>query len=89
MARFRVECGTCKKASVVHAERWTLADKKCKYEECAGTLHRVGTGPSVQVREKLDNGAMSRAVDRLAASERLHEERARGADERAGRAAGT
>lgn len=43
--------------------------------ECGGALVRVGTGPTVLVKETLDNGAMPRAVERLKDAEELYRER--------------
>lgn len=45
--------------------------------DCGGPLTRMATGPSVQVMERLDNGAMSHAVERLKDAEELNKDRAR------------
>lgn len=55
--------------------------KKCK---CGGELCRTGNGPSTSVYETLDNGAMVKAVERLADVERLMKERNDAADPIAG-----
>jgi hypothetical protein len=47
-------------------------------------MRRAPRGPSVQVMERLDNGAMPRAVERLADAERLYADRAAKADPLAG-----
>lgn len=48
-------------------------------------MERVPTGLSSAVMETLDNGAMAKAVTRLADAERLYADRAAGADPLAGR----
>lgn len=45
--------------------------------DCGAPLKRMATGPSVQVMERLDNGAMSHAVERLKDAEELNKDRAR------------
>lgn len=55
--------------------------KKCR---CGGDLIRTGNGPSTAVYETLDNGAMVKAVERLADVERLIKERNDAADPLAG-----
>lgn len=44
--------------------------------KCAGKLVRRPIAPSTHVKEKLDNGAMPKAVERFADAERLYKERA-------------
>jgi hypothetical protein len=60
------------------------ASRALRCRECGGPLHRAGLGPSTQVVERLDNGLMPRALERLADAERLFEEREREADQMAG-----
>lgn len=49
-----------------------------------GKIRRAAVGPTTQALETLDNGAMPRAVTRLTDAERLHRDRAAGADPLAG-----
>ena len=51
---------------------------------CGGKVKRVATGPSSQIMEKLDNGIMVKAVERLHNAEELFEERAKNSDPLAG-----
>lgn len=44
-------------------------------------MARQWRGPSVRVVERLDNGAMSRPLERPAEAERLHHERNREAEQ--------
>ncbi len=46
--------------------------------QCAGKMKRDVQVPSMQVVERLDNGLMPRAVERLADAERLFKDRAKG-----------
>lgn len=46
--------------------------------KCGGEMARAPRGPNTQVVERLDNGAMPRAVERLSDAERLFKERSRG-----------
>lgn len=59
-------------------------DKSCvdtaKCLMCGGKIKRVVTGPSSQIMEKLDNGIMVKAVERLHNAEELFKERAKNAD---------
>ena len=43
---------------------------------CGSEMEREMNGPSARVVEKLDNGVMSRSVERLADAERLYKDRA-------------
>jgi putative FmdB family regulatory protein len=75
MPLYRYRCSVCElDVTRIHGakERPELA---CA--ECGGTLVRNPRGPSTQVVEKLDNGAMGRAVERLADAERLYHERSK------------
>ena len=42
---------------------------------CKEKMKRQPTAPTVQVKEKLDNGAMTKAIERYAEAERLFKER--------------
>ncbi len=73
-------CQTTKRRMAASLE----ASRAIRCEDCGGPLHRAGQGPSTQVVERLDNGLMPRALERLADAERLFEEREREADSMAG-----
>lgn len=55
----------------------------CDY--CGLLMKRNAKGPSTQVMDSLDNGAMPRKIVRLRDAERLYSERNRKADPMAGR----
>lgn len=55
----------------------TIIGKTCWKPDCGGVWERDPTGPTNQVYERLDNGLMPRAVERLADAERLFKERAK------------
>jgi hypothetical protein len=59
-----------------------LTTFECK--GCGGKCKRLVKGPSSQVMEKLDNGSMVRAVERLANAEILAQDRAKNSDPLAG-----
>ena len=46
-------------------------------ERCSGPLKRVARPPTTQVKESLDNGAMTKRVERYSTAEELYRERAR------------
>lgn len=48
----------------------------CPKPDCGGTLRRTPKPPTAQVVETLDNGWMTRKVERLADAERIFAERA-------------
>lgn len=88
MPLFNVKCPNGHKSSILTFEssfdKIPSVKKKCK--ECGEEMVRDGTGPTSSVKEKLDNGLLVRAVERLAETERLYQERNSKADENAGRA---
>ena len=49
--------------------------KKLQFCDCGYTLRRTPVPPSSQVTETLDNGAMTKKLERLADAERLFAER--------------
>lgn len=51
---------------------------------CQGVMEREAIGPTTAQKEILDNGAMTRRLERFADAERLHKERALNADPLAG-----
>lgn len=75
MALYRFVCTGCGKTKrkIIMGVNVAL-NFKC---ECGGELSRAPNPPSTMVTEKLDNGIMSRAVERPADAERLYAERAR------------
>jgi ribosomal protein S27E len=82
VALYRLACQACGAKTARLAPSYSAVPKDCG--SCGGVLARAPTGPSTQVMERLDNGAMPRAVERLADAERLYEERARASDPLAG-----
>jgi hypothetical protein len=79
---FHVQCGKCGAEDDRLAP--TGADAVKEPCACRAKMRRKARGPSTAVMERLDNGAMPRAVERLADAERLHKERAANADPLAG-----
>ena len=82
MPLFHVRCGKCG----IEEDRLakTGAEAVQKPCACAAKMKRKARGASAQVVERLDNGGMPRALERLADAERLHQERAAAADPLAG-----
>ena len=64
------ECGSFKK-SLPKREQWVQCPQ-CNHKDCVAIL-KVG---SIQVVERLDNGAMARAVERVHNIEEIMEDRA-------------
>jgi len=80
---FCLVCTSCGEATNRLADTAPAAlQKPCT--KCQGVMKRQPKGVSSQVMEKLDNGAMPRAVERLADAERLYNERAANSDPLAG-----
>ena len=83
MPKYFLVCLDCKLVQVRLLDCGTkFSMVECK--ACGGKVRRTIKGPSVQVMEKLDNGSMVRAVERLADAERLSKERAKNSDPLAG-----
>lgn len=86
MPLFNVKCPNGHKSSILTFEssfdKIPSVKKKCK--ECGEEMVRDGTGPTSSVKEKLDNGMMPKAIERLSDAERLYHERATKADPNAG-----
>lgn len=73
MPLYNFVCPDCGKKS-----RAILKPEQAKDErlcECGQTLKRDVQGPTTKVVERLDNGLMPRAVERLAETDRLIRER--------------
>jgi putative FmdB family regulatory protein len=72
MPVYHFECEKClktiRKMLEIDPKAWA---KSC---QCGGNFRRKASGPSCQVMERLDNGAMPRAVERLAEVERIQAE---------------
>lgn len=66
------KCGT-KKRRIFSVEE---SKKPQPCPQCKADMERDQTGPTRQVMERLDNGLMPRAVERLSEAERLYKERA-------------
>jgi hypothetical protein len=75
------ECGLwCKKFADTF-DTLTEQQKTCK---CGKIMKRNPNPPSTHVKERLDNGVMSRALERYSDAERLFQERHDKADPLAG-----
>lgn len=59
--------------------------KNLRCPECKECVTREVTGPSSQVMEVLDNGAMPRRLERLRDAEDLYRSRSKAADPNAGK----
>ena len=83
MPKYNLICRDCHllQSRIVMAPNG-LTTFECK--QCGGKCKRLVKGPSAQVMEKLDNGSMVRAVERLANAEILAQDRAKNADPLAG-----
>ena len=81
MPLFNLSCKSCENKTrklAASAAEAIAAAGKC---ECGGCCwFWAAKGPSTQTMERLDNGIMPRAVERLANAEELHHDRARNAD---------
>ncbi len=89
MPLYNVFCSKCGYMGQLLAKKvWTQMDARDLI--CPGCdkylLLRCGKGPTTNVKEKLDNGVMVRAVERYADAEELFHERAKNADPNAGKA---
>jgi ribosomal protein S27E len=75
MALFNFVCPKCgtKKRRICSPEE---AKQPISCKQCSTTLERDPTGPTQQVKERIDNTLMPRAVERLSEAERLYKERA-------------
>ncbi len=95
MPLFQLQCSKCLVKERVLADTepvgrlhtfkvFALGKQRTEVVDCGGLMERVPTGPSSTQMEVLDNGAMSRRLERFADAERLHQERALNADPLAG-----
>lgn len=93
MPLFQVRCSKCKKVERILVDSLDMIPVDVKHcvplfgpnvVACDGTMERNATGPSTSQIEVLDNGAMSRKLERYADAERLHKERAANGDPLAG-----
>ena len=79
MPAFNLVCTECgEKQTRVLFNKTNLPKLVCIF--CSGKVKRVVKGPSLQVKERLDNGIMVRAVERLANAEELFDDRSKNAD---------
>lgn len=78
MAIWHMQCPEC------GAQKRLLAEKPCFTCACGVEMKRSGSGPSLSVKEVLDNGAMAKQVERFANAEELIKERVKKADALAG-----
>lgn len=79
MPLYNFKCPKCGKAKrkICSAEQ---SKDPIACSDCSTTLERAPSGATSQVKERLDNGLMPRAVERLADAERLFKERAQNHD---------
>lgn len=82
MPLFKLSCPLCSKKKTTLANSWAQASKTC---ECGSEMSRSPSGLSSQTVERLDNGVMPKALERLADAERLYRDRADAADPLAGK----
>lgn len=75
MAKYRFHCDACEMATTRLLEPHQVAAATCR--GCGGLLRRTPVAPTTTVMEVLDNGHMTKAVERPADAERLYHERAR------------
>jgi DNA-directed RNA polymerase subunit RPC12/RpoP len=78
MPIFNLICMNCgKKRRVVRAQGWTSLQEEVRCSECSTRLERdpSGSGPAALVKEVIDNGVMTKPLERFADAERLHKER--------------
>lgn len=84
MPLFNLKCNQCnliQRRLLSHFEVIKEVDFRCL---CGGLFVKMNGGPSTQVMERLDNGAMPRAVERYTDAEELFKERHLNADPLAG-----
>lgn len=75
MPKFCFHCDTCDKQVVRIIDASKVPGITCR--DCGNPLRRTPQAPSSTVTERLDNGFMTKAVERPADAERLYRERAR------------
>lgn len=75
MPLYHFKCTKCETEVKRILEPKQQNEVTCK--ECGSKLERLASGPSTQVMEKLDNGAMGKSIERLADAQRLFAERSR------------
>jgi hypothetical protein len=84
MPLFNLRCPHCYLFKRVFSDNYdflTLQQRTCK---CGYLMRRVVAGPSTSIVERLDNGAMPKAVERYSDAERIFKERHEAADPLAG-----
>lgn len=72
MPRYYFKCACGETVGVLRQPEKRNVPQKCK---CGRQMERDARGPSSRIVETLDNGIMSRRVERLADAERLIKER--------------
>ncbi len=78
MPLYHFDCGACKahpvrKLAPTPAQALVKTGLKCS--KCGGQMVRTPKPPSSQATERLDNGHMTKAIDRHPDAERLYRER--------------
>jgi putative FmdB family regulatory protein len=75
MALYHFSCSGCEEATRRLLEPSEASSQICK--KCGDKLTRVPNPPTAAVVEVLDNGVMSKKVERFKEAERLYRERAK------------
>jgi DNA-directed RNA polymerase subunit RPC12/RpoP len=75
MPLYYFKCVACDATLKYMMDPDQVKDARCK--QCEGKIKRQPRAPSTQVMERLDNGVMKRALERLSNAEELHKERAK------------
>jgi hypothetical protein len=83
LLNFKCDCGKTKRifADTTDSKVAVFSIPVC---ECGRIMVRDAKGPSTQLIEKLDNGAMVKSLERYADAEQLFRDRHQNADELAG-----
>lgn len=95
MPLFQLRCTKCGATDRVLADSepvglphrikmFALGRRTVEVVDCGGVMERTPIGPNSSQIEVLDNGAMTRRLERFADAERLHKERAANGDPLAG-----
>ena len=75
MPRYALYCINCEETSnVIRPDVKSLVSARCR--RCGSSLERYEIPPTSRIIETLDNGLMTRAVERPADTERLYKEKA-------------
>lgn len=86
MPLFNLKCPNGHQKSLLTVgQSWDkVPDEKKMCPVCNEIMTRNGTGPTSNVKEKLDNGLMPKAIERYSNAEELYQNRNKNADPKAG-----